>query len=677
MTGNSRGSRHRRKFSHGPQRTLRQRLLGAPHDLRDASVFRHISLVAFFAWVGLGADGLSSSAYGPEEAFRHLEQHRYLAVLLAAAMAATVLLIAASYRRIIERFPAGGGGYVVASKLLGERVGLISGAALLVDYVLTITISIAAGVNAVFAFLPGSLATLELASAVLLILVLVVMNLRGVKESVLLLTPIFLVFLITHAVLILGAIGGNLGGLLDVGAQVKQGLARDLPNLGVVGLLLVFARAYSLGGGTFTGIEAVSNGLAIMREPRVETGKRTMTLMAISLALTAGGILFAYLLLGVHPSESEPMNAVLAKALAHDWRIGGLDVGAAFVVVTLASEGALLFVAAQAGFIDGPRVMANMAVDSWLPHRLSALSERLTMRNGVFLMGSAALVALLYTRGDVHLLVVMYSINVFVTFTLSNLAMLRLSLRERREVRGSGRAQLVHGLALAVCTTILMVTIFEKFGAGGWVTLLATAGVVALAGAVRTHYRRVGRKLRDLDAALAPLANGAPESPPASRADEALSPEAATAVVLVGGYGGIGIHTLLQIERVFPKQFRQVVFVSAGIVDSGVFKGPEAIEALRERTRSDLERYVRLAHARLGWRADLDLVIGTDVVQELERLCREICLRFPRSVFFAGQLVFRRSSWWHRLLHNETAYAVQRRLQFAELPMVLMPIRVT
>ncbi len=655
--------------------SLIRRLLGAPRDLRDARVFQHISLVAFFAWVGLGADGLSSSAYGPEEAFRHLEGHTYLAVFLALAVALTVFIISASYRHIIDQFPTGGGGYVVTSKLLGEHAGVVSGSALLVDYVLTISISIAAGINALFAFFPGALQPFKLISAVAIVLVLMLMNWRGVKESVLILTPIFIIFLITHAVLILGVLGTHLGEIDSVGREVKGGLNQDLALLGWGGVALLFARAYSLGGGTFTGIEAVSNGLASMREPRVQTGKRTMTLMALSLAFTAGGILLAYLLLGIHPSDAEPMNASLAKEFARGWHIGGIEIGPTFVILTLISEGALLFVAAQAGFIDGPRVMANMAIDSWLPHRLSALSERLTMLNGIGLMGGAAMAALLYTGGDVHQLVVMYSINVFLTFTMSNLAMIRFWIRARKEKPVWKRPLSLHALTFSLCFLILTVTVFEKFSAGGWITLLTTSAVVALACWIRAHYRMVGAKIQRLNKELEPILSAPVKRDPAAPVLE-MDPEKPTAVVLVGGYGGLGIHTLLQIERVFPKQFRQVMFISAGIVDSGVFKGANEIEALRERIRQDLEQYVQFARNHLSFAADYDMVIGTDVVSEVERLCREVCLRFPRSIFFAGQLVFRQSTWWYRVLHNETAYAVQRRLQFDQLPMVLLPVRI-
>src|SRR4051794_34097168 len=145
-----------------PALRLKRLLLGRPKDLKDPHLFRHLSLVAFLAWVGLGADGLSSSAYGPEEAFKNLGQHTYLAVFLALATAFTVLIIAAAYSRVIEHFPFGGGGYVVASRLLGPRAGVVSGCALIVDYVLTISISIAAGGDAVFGVLPNGARWAEL-----------------------------------------------------------------------------------------------------------------------------------------------------------------------------------------------------------------------------------------------------------------------------------------------------------------------------------------------------------------------------------------------------------------------------------------------------------------------------------------------------------------------------------
>jgi len=223
---------------------FKRTLLGGPKDIQDPHLFQHISLAAFLAWVGLGADGLSSSAYGPEEAFRALGEHQYLAVFLAALTALTVFILAASYSKIIEHFPFGGGGYVVASKLLGPRWGVVSGSALLVDYVLTISISIASGGDQVFSNFPVSWHWLKLPSEVAVIALLTVMNLRGVKESVTTLVPIFLTFLVTHAIVIIFSVFFHLGRAHEVAEHVHTGLNHDLATLGTFGVLALFMRAY-------------------------------------------------------------------------------------------------------------------------------------------------------------------------------------------------------------------------------------------------------------------------------------------------------------------------------------------------------------------------------------------------------------------------------------------------
>src|SRR5437762_1906577 len=602
-----------------PVPTLRERIerrvLGAPRDVTDHTILHRMSLIAFLAWVGLGADGLSSSAYGPEEAFRVLGQHTYLAIMLAVTTALTVVILSASYRNIIDEFPSGGGGYVVASRFLGPRAGVVSGCALIVDYVLTITVSIAGGGNAVFSFLSPTLHRWKLPAEYAAIALLILLNLRGVKESVKILLPIFLVFLATHALLIGTAVFTHLGSIPRVASGISSGFSNGLTTLGWIGMLLLFLRAYSLGGGSFTGIEAVSNGLQIMREPRAETGKRTMTYMAASLALTASGILIGYLLLRTAPAAGKTMNASLAEAAFGGWRIGGASVGYGLVLVTLVSEGLLLFVAAQAGFIDGPRVMANMAVDSYFPHRFAALSERLTMHNGVLLMGGAALLMLFYTGGNIHVLIVMYSINVFLTFTLSQLSMTKLWLRRREPARGRNLG--IHLVALVMCATILAITIFEKFTHGGWLTVLITTVVVLLCFAIKKHYDGVRLRLRKLDEILGSLS---------TRSKLNLSPlddKVPTAVQLVNGFNGLGFHTLLSTLRFFPGLYRQFVFVSVSVVDSGTFKGKEEIEALRRKTEEDLDKYVALARG-LGFAAESVTGVGTEVLEAATNLCTQV-----------------------------------------------------
>ena len=646
---------------------VQRRVFGERRDVNDPQALHKISLIAFLAWVGLGADGLSSSAYGPEEAFRALGEHRYLAVALALATAVTVLILSASYSSIIEQFPAGGGGYVVASRLLGPRVGVVSGSALVVDYILTITVSIASGGNAIFSFLPHALHVWKIPAEVAAIVALIALNLRGVKESVKILTPIFLVFLGTHALLIGTSIFTHLDDVPEVTRRLSGDYSTGMATLGIGGMILLFMRAYSLGGGTYTGIEAVSNGLQIMREPRVHTGRKTMAYMAFSLALTASGILVAYLLLQTRPAAGKTMNAVLSEQAFGSWTIGGMPVGYWLVLITLISEGLLLFVAAQAGFIDGPRVMANMAVDSYFPHRFASLSEQLAMQNGVLLMGTAALAMLFYTRGNIHVLVVMYSINVFLTFTLSQLGMWRFWWPRRGQARRRYHVA-IHGVALIMCAGILAVTLFEKFGHGGWVTAVITSVFVLLCLRVRRHYDAIRAGLRQLDEILGTIhLTGEPNTAP-------MSPDAPTAVVLVSGFNGLGVHTVLSTLRFFPGLYRQFVFVSIAVVDSGHFKGREEIEALRLQTDADVQQYVDLAR-RMGFPAEGVTDVGTEVVAQATAACERIAGRYARATIISGKLVFRQERMFNRLLHNETPTLIQRRLQWLGVPMVVLPVR--
>lgn len=639
---------------------IRKTLFGRPRDLRDGNLFHSISLIPFLAWVGLGADGLSSSAYGPEEAFKTLGAHTYLAIGLALVTGLTVFIISAAYRGIIEAFPHGGGGYVVATKLLGRPAGVISGSALLVDYVLTITVSIAAAGDVIFSFLPPGWLGLKLPMEVVFILGLSTLNIRGVRESAIALAPIFMVFVFSHAAVIVGGILARADAVPRVAASVSSGFHAGVSTMGIGGMLLLFIHAYSLGGGTYTGIEAVSNGLPIMREPRVRTAKRTMLYMGVSLACTAAGLLVCYLLWDVQPVAGKTLNAVLVeKMTAH------LPLGMVLAIITLLSEGVLLIVAAQAGFLDGPRVLANMALDHWMPRRFAALSDRLTSQNGIVVMGGAALLALLYTGGDIGKLVVMYSINVFLTFSLSMFGMLKHCLSERR-----WRQATLFAVGFVLCGTILVITVIEKFLEGGWLTLLVTTGVVALSFVIRGHYRRVEMKLSILYRDVRQLEF------PEHRALPITSLAAPTACVLVPSYGGVGIHTVLNVFRAFPNHFKNLVFVSVGVIDSGGFKGADGVEELDRATGAMLERYCSLA-TELGVPSTFRYSVGTDAVAEAERLCRQVMADFSVLTFFGGKVVFAREQWYQRLLHNETATAIQKRLYWLGATMVVLPARVT
>ncbi len=640
------------------------KIIGAPKDVEDTHIWHKISLIPILAWIGLGADGLSSSSYGPEEAFRALTHHTYLATLLGLGTAFTVIVIAYAYSRIIEHFPHGGGGYIVATHTISERAGVISGCALLVDYMLTITVSLASCGDALFSFLPLHFQHYKVPFVVCLIVLLVFINLRGVKESVTLLAPIFITFVVTHLILLGYGLLSHASQIAKVTNEFHAGFQVDMRTIGGMGILAIFLRAFSLGGGTYTGLEAVSNGMQIMREPKVHTGRKTMAYMATSLAFTAGGLLFCYLLFDIKPTSGRTMNAILADAMFGTWPFGYW-----LALITILSEGALLIVGAQAGFIDGPRVVANMAVDSWFPRRFAALSERLTMQNGVLAMGVAAIILLIYTHGSVSALVVMYSINVFLTFSLSQFGMTRFFVKNRHRESKWKQHIVVHIVGLILCLTILVITVYEKFEEGGWLTLLITSIFIVLCYLIRRHYVKVRASVKRLEEIVEDIPPSAP------RNDQPVDPKEMTAVLLVSGYNGFGIHTLLSIVRSFPNLYKNYIFVQVAEIDSGSFKGVQEVEALKESVKHGLEKYVKITRKH-GHPADYRMDVATDVVESATQLCESIVREFPKATVFTGKLVFRYERFFSRFLHNETAFAIQRRLQWDGITTVILPIRV-
>lgn len=645
-------------------------LIGAPRSIKDPKIFHKVSLIALLAWVGLGSDGLTSSCYGPQALYLALGTHVELAFFLAIATAITVIVISLAYSQIIEHFPAGGGGYAVATKLLGPSAGVVAGGALIVDYILTISVSVSSGCDAIFSFLPQEYLPFKFYTIIVVLGILIILNLRGVRESVTILFPIFATFIITHIILIGMGILAHLDNIPVVTAKVSTGVSNSVAELGLFGTLFLAMRAFSLGGGTYTGIEAVSNGLPIMREPRVATGKRTMALMAISLSIAAGGIIVSYLLNNVYYSEGRTLNAVLANIVLQPFNTATVPFGDWLVVITLFSEGALLFVAAQTGFLGGPRILANMALDSWIPHRFANLSERLVTHNGVWFMGLASLLILFYSRGDVGILVIMYSINVFLTFSLSQLGMVRFWLGERKEGRPFFKKMMINVVGLILCALILIIVVYEKFAEGGWMTILVTSTFIFTAFLIKGHYNKVGKRLRRLDDLLThiPIKRG-------RTAREALDRKEPTAVILVAGYNGQGMHTLLQIPRIFPRDhFKNIIFISVALIDSANFKGTAEMDALERSTKQQLYRYVVYAR-KMGYRSEFRFAVDTEIIPSVRKLCKEIAAEFSRVVFFTSRLVFKDESFFTHLLHNETPMAVQRALQFEGLQTVVLPIR--
>lgn len=647
--------------------------IGKARDLSDRGIFHKVSLIALLAWVGLGADGLSSSCYGPEEAFKALGAHSVLALFVGLATVVTIMIICTSYSQIIELFPGGGGGYLVATKLLSPTFGVISGCALLVDYVLTIALSIASGADALFSVMSPQWLPWKLPFALAGIIFLTLLNLRGVKESVLLCVPIFFIFLSTHVFGILYGVITHLGDLPLVVADTSKDLSSAHEQLGWLGVFLLMVRAYSVGAGTYTGIEAVSNGLPVLREPRVATGKRTMLYIGVSLGLIVIGLMLAYVLFHVQPQPGKTLNAVLFQQITATWPSRFSEI---FVTVTMFSAMALLFVASQAGFVDGPRVLANMALDRWFPSRFATLSDRFVAQNGILLMGCAALTVIFVARGSVTLLVVFYSINVFITFTLSQLGMVRHWWINRSSSPEWRLKIIVNGIGFCLTAFILVTLSTVKFLEGGWITLVVTGAFVGLAFFIKRHYRNTMQKLNRLNILASEFANETlRQSDSKDMAPPAYDPSSKTAVLLVNGFNGLGIHTLLHVMRMFPGVYRNFVFIQAGVVDAGNFKGAGEIERLRQYVANEAGQYAEHMRRR-GFYAEAVTDIGTDVIESTCELAVRISERFPQAVFFGGQLVFPDESWLTRLLHNFVVFALQRQIFRQGIPFLIVPIRV-
>jgi len=267
--------------------------------------------------------------------------------------------------------------------------------------------------------------------------------------------------------------------------------------------------------------------------------------------------------------------------------------------------------------------------------------------------------------------VVMYSINVFLTFTLSQLGMCKHWWEARKTESVWRRKLCVNGVGLFLTGTILVVTVTIKFAEGGWVTLLATFCFITLCYIVRSHYSRIRRALKSLDDTLLSI----PFQPNLKEPVPPKNASAPTAAIIVRDFDGIAVHALLTIPRLFPNHFKNVVFISVSVIDSGQFKGNLEIENLRKTKEEDLKSFVEFANC-LGWYAEYRFSLGVDVMSELERLCSSVPKDFPKTIFFSGKLVFEKENALSRFLHNHTPATLQQRLQFTGLDMMILPIRV-
>ncbi len=349
-----------------------------------------------------------------------------------------------------------------------------------------------------------------------------------------------------------------------------------------------------------------------------------------------------------------------------------------FVTLALLSETIFLFAAAQTGFLSAPRVLSYMSADRWFPQQFSLLSERFVIKNGLALTGAAALVTLILTGASVRFMVVLYSINVFITFTLSQLGMVRHWIRDRRSSPGWRKKIVVNGVGLVFTVFILVSMIVLKFGDGGWITLFVTGSLMLVAGAIRRFYRGTQRQLTHLDGLVQIVEATRSEDHRGAgrRRAPRYNARARTAVILVSGFNGMGLHTLFNVVRLFGKGVKNFFFIQAGIIDAETFKGQDEIERLESHVKESLDKYVGYVRSQ-GFYARGYPLVGTDVVDAITSLAVEVFREHPSSIFFGGRIVFKEETVLTRMLYNYVTFAVQRRLHQHGIPFVIVPVPVS
>ena len=644
---------------------IRNRMLGPPRDPFSKESRHNIRLIVFLAWVGLGADGLSSSCYGPQEAFIALGEHSSLAFYLAVATVVTVLIISLAYMQVIELFPSGGGGYYVATRLIGSYAGLISGSALIVDYVLTISISVASGLDALFSLLPDNLHGHKVLIAIVIILLMVYLNLRGLKESIKVLMPIFIGFVITHGFLIIYGVLVHAQKIPDIVPNATHETFKMGSTVGWMFFAALMLKAISLGGGTYTGLEAVSNNVGAIAEPRVRNSKLTMVCVALSLAFMAAGIITLYLIWSVNYDPHETLNATVFREIMKDWTLSGTHVGKYILPVVLAFETGLLFVAANTGFIAGPVVLSKMATDKWMPSSFSALSSRLVTKNGVLIMGAAAIAVIFATKGRVDTLVVLYSINVFITFALSFFGLSKHWITKKNIKRRFLKLS-ISIIALIVASSILVVTTIEKFMSGGWLTMLITSCVICIGLYIRKSYFKMTEKMDNMEhRIIEPRAHL--ENPPH------LESAGSTAVFILDANIGTTYYAVNWVFRMFPDVYKNYVFLGVSEVDLDNFSEDELWQKQKRDIKHNLRALVNYAES-LGIASTYYISYGTDVVEKVSEMTNKIEHDFPKSVFFGTKFILKNENFFTRMLYNQTSYIVQRRLHNTGHNMIIIPM---
>ncbi|WP_298943715.1 APC family permease [uncultured Microbacterium sp.] len=451
------------------------------------------------------SDALSSVAYAPQELLMILliGGTAFLAFSpwVAAAVVALLIVVVLSYRQLIKAYPSGGGDYEVARTNLGEKSGVVVASALLVDYILTVAVSVASGVDNIISALPG-LNPWRVELAVGFVVLIIVVNLRGVREASQAFAIPTYVFIASVAIMIVtGLVRWGLG---DTPVAASAQYAVEAQDLTQAAVILLILRAFSSGCSALTGVEAVSNGVPAFRQPKVQNAQTTLVLMGSVAILLFAGLTTLALVTGVHYAENpchligfdctNPQPSLMAQVAAATFGAGSIP----FFIIQAATA-CVLLLAANTAFNGFPLLGSVLARDGYAPKALNTRGDRLVFSNGMIILGLAAAIVLIVYQAQLTTLIQLYIIGVFVSFSLGQIGMVKHWRRELRFVKGAERREAQIGLAInslgaSFTVLVLLIVTVTKFTHGAWLVFLAIPVLSILMIGVNRYYRDVSHE---------------------------------------------------------------------------------------------------------------------------------------------------------------------------------------
>lgn len=560
----------------------------------------------------LSSDALSSVAYATDHILLALLAFSAIAVdwslPIALAISALLLILTLSYRQTIDAYPDNAGAYHVARKNLGTNAGLVAAAALLIDYVLTVAVSVSAGIENIASALPWLHEHREGAAA-LVILWIMVLNLRGIRDSAtIFVLPTYFFVASIFVLLATGAFKTMSGELPAV--------APALPSeYSMVPLILVL-RAFAGGCAALTGIEAISNAVPKFQNPAPRNAKRTLGVMAALLAAMFLGITALAHVLNLVPTAQQTLISQLGRSI--------LGEGLPYYVLQGVTAW-ILFQAANSRYSDFPRITSSLAYDRFLPRQLASVGDRLVFSNGVVGLSVAAIVLIFLFEGNTHLLIPLYAVGVFLSFMLSQTGMVVHHLREKK--LGWRRKLSVSALGAGVTLIVLLDLASAKFTHGAWIVLLMIPLLVLMFRKINKHYQAVGKELTLMG-----------QAPPAK-----LDPVKHTVIVPVSG-----------IHRGVLEALRYAVSISNDVRACYVELDTAATERMLEEWNK--------------WAPHVPFVVlkspYRSVVQPILKYLDDVESISHDDLVTVVVPEFVTTKWWHRLLHNQSALFIRTALLF-------------